>query len=224
MTEHPSVWLPPSTPREAARQFVRQPSPAILLGALLLAGAARLGRGGFSPVDLLPAAALLVYWPLQEWLIHVFLLHARPFRVLGRSFDLGLARDHRAHHRNPEDPALIFIPLPSYLYSLPVLGLLWWLLTPRLELALTGATLHLLLALRYEWIHFLIHTRYRPRTRWSRRLWRNHLRHHFRNERHWYGVTMLAADRLLGTGGDERSVGLSPTCRTLGIDEAVASR
>ncbi|MGH7286829.1 MAG: sterol desaturase family protein [Myxococcota bacterium] len=71
----------------------------------------------------------------------------------------------------------------------------------------------MLLALRYEWIHFLIHTRYRPRTSWSRRLWRNRLRHHFRNERHWYGVTMLAADRLLGTGGDERSVGDLPDAR-----------
>ena len=56
---------------------------------------------------------------------------------------------------------------------------------------------------------------YRPRTWWFRRLWRNHRLHHFRNERHWYGVTMLAADRVLGTAGDERSVPLSATARTL---------
>jgi hypothetical protein len=28
---------------------------------------------------------------------------------------------------------------------------------------------------------------------------------------------MLAADRALGTGGDEATVAASPTCRTLGV-------
>ena len=205
----------PNSVGAALNLFVRHPSPAILLVALLAAGSARLALGRWSSLDLLPALGLLLFWPFQEWSIHVFLLHARPFRVFRRRFDLAIARKHRAHHADPEILSLVFIPLGSYALSLPLVALLWWILTPSLELALTGATLHLGLALRYEWLHFLIHTRHRPRTAWFRRLWLNHRLHHFRNERHWYGVTMLAADRVLGTGGDERSVPLSPICRAL---------
>jgi hypothetical protein len=214
----------PTQLRAALPRFVRHASPAILLAALLLCGGWRLALGAFSPADLLPALALLLVWPFQEWAIHVFLLHARPFRLLGRSFDLALARKHRRHHANPEDLDILFIPLGSYLFSLPGVGLLWWAATPTPELALSGATLHLGLALRYEWVHYLIHTRYRPRTPWFQRLWRNHRLHHFRNEAHWYGVTMLVADRVLGSGGDERSVPASPTCRTLGVEVDPAPR
>ena len=34
----------------------------------------------------------------------------------------------------------------------------------------------------YEWIHFLIHTAYRPRTSVYKAIWRNHRLHHFKNE------------------------------------------
>jgi hypothetical protein len=212
----------PTSLAAAVPLFLRHPSPAILAGTLAVALAARLALGAFSAADLLPLLALALVWPFQEWLIHVFLLHARPFELFGRRFDLALARKHRRHHAEPENLAILFIPLASYLYSLPGVALLWWAVTPRLELALTGAAAHLALGLRYEWVHFLIHTRYRPRGRWFRRLWRNHRLHHFRNEQHWYGVTMLAADRALGTGGDEASVAPSPTCRTLGVPDGLS--
>jgi hypothetical protein len=202
--------------------FLRHPSPAILSGALATALAWRLSLGGFSAADVWPLLGLAVFWPFQEWLIHVFLLHARPMTLLGRHFDLALAKKHRRHHAEPENLAILFIPLASYAWSLPAVALFWWAVTPRLELALTGAAAHLALALRYEWVHFLIHTRYRPRGRWFGRLWRNHRLHHFRNERHWYGVTMLAADRVLRTGGDEASVAPSPSCRTLGVPDGVS--
>jgi hypothetical protein len=208
----------PASLREALPRFLAHPSPAILAALLAAALSARLALGGFSAADLLPPLALLVVWPFQEWGIHVFLLHAKPFVLAGRRFDLALARKHRRHHADPENLAILFIPLASYLYSVPLLALFWWSVTPRPELALTGIACHLALALRYEWVHYLIHTRYRPRTAWFRRLWRNHRLHHFRNERHWWGVSLLAADRLLGTGGDEQSIAASGTCRTLGVE------
>jgi hypothetical protein len=207
----------PTSIAEALPVFLRHPSPAILAGLLALALCARLWLGAFSPADLLPPLALLLFWPFEEWLIHVFLLHAKPFTWLGRRFDLALAQKHRRHHADPANLSILFIPLGSYLFSVPLLALFWYVVTPSLELALTGATCHLALGLRYEWVHFLIHTRHRPRTWWFRRLWRNHRLHHFRNERHWYGVTMLAGDRVLGTAGDEESVPVSPTVRTLSV-------
>jgi len=62
-------------------------------------------------------------------------------------------------------------------------------------------------------VHLLVHTRYRPRTALYRRLWRNHRLHHFKNERLWFGVTMLGGDRLLGTAADPAAVSARASTR-----------
>jgi hypothetical protein len=204
-------------PREVLPAFLRHASPRILLAALALALGARVARGGFGLRDLLPLAALALLWPLQEWLIHVVVLHWKPRRALGRTLDFAVPRKHRAHHADPTDPSLVFIPLHSYLYTLPGVALLWWLATPDAALALTGIAGHLTLALHYEWVHFLVHTRWRPRWRPYRALWRNHRLHHYKNEHYWFGVTRLGADRWLGTQPARGAVPTSPTCRTLGV-------
>ena len=68
----------------------------------------------------------------------------------------------------------------------------------------------------YEWVHLLVHTRYRPRSRYYRRLARNHRLHHYRNEDYWLGVTSNLGDRLLRTYPTHKTdVPLSPTARTL---------
>jgi hypothetical protein len=67
----------------------------------------------------------------------------------------------------------------------------------------------------YEWIHYLIHTAYVPRTAVYRRVWRNHRLHHFKNERYWHGITNTVADRVLGTMPDQRDIPRSETARTL---------
>ena len=72
--------------------------------------------------------------------------------------------------------------------------------------------------LHYEWVHLLVHSGYRPTSRHYARLARHHLLHHFRNEHHWFGITLISGDRLMHTAprhpGD---VELSPTARTLGV-------
>jgi hypothetical protein len=207
----------PTRPREALPVFLRHTSPRILLGALALALCARVWVGDFGARDLLPLAALLVLWPLQEWLIHVVVLHWKPRRLLGRTLDFPVPRKHRAHHADPSDLALVFIPLHAYVYSLPGVVALWWLVTPDLPLALTGIAGHVALSLHYEWVHFLVHTRWRPRLAPYRTLWRNHRLHHYKNEHYWFGVTRLRADRWLGTQPEHDAVPTSPTCRTLGV-------
>lgn len=205
----------PRTLREALAEFVRHGSPRILAACLAGAAAARLFVAQWSLWDLAPLAGLLLYWPLQEWLIHVFVLHAKPKRLLGRTLDFRVPRKHRAHHQQPWRLDLLFIPMHSFLYSIPILVGVWWLVTPSLPLALTGITAHFALALHYEWVHFLVHTRVQPRTAVYRRLWKNHRWHHFKNEHYWFGVTMLGGDRLLGTAPDLAAVPTSPTARTL---------
>jgi Fatty acid hydroxylase len=204
----------PRTLREALPIFLRHGSPRILL---LLVGIVLVGRvraGGFSLFDFMAAAVVFLYWPTQEWLIHVFVLHAKPFVLLGRTFDLPVPRSHRAHHQDPWNYRILFIPLHTYLYTLPVLFLLCFGLAPTRALALSALLTHLALTLHYEAVHFLVHTRVVPRTPYYQRLWRNHRLHHFRNEHFWYGVTRLGGDRLFGTAPNAASVAVSPTART----------
>jgi len=205
----------PATLREALPYFLRHASPRLLLAALSIALAARVAAGGGSAWDAAPVVGLLLVWPIQEWLIHVFVLHRRPTRWRGRTIDFRVPRKHRAHHADPWRLDLVFIPFHSFAYSLPILVALWLLAAPTLPLALTGICAHLALSLHYEWVHYLCHTRVSPRLAYYQRLVKNHRRHHFKNEHYWYGVTMLGGDRLLGTAPEPGAVPTSPTARSL---------
>lgn len=205
----------PRTVAEALPVFLRHGSPRIVLAALATAVVVRLALGGWSAWDLAPVAAIVAYWPIQEWLIHVFILHAKPITLFGRTIDFRVPRKHRAHHRAPWDIEILFIPMHSFLYAIPLLVLLWFGLTPTTELAMTGVVAHLALTLHYEWVHYLVHTRYQPTSAHYQRLWRNHRLHHFKNEHYWFGVTMTTGDRLLHTQPAVKDVETSPTCRTL---------
>ena len=207
----------PRTLEEALRVFVRHGSPRVVIAALLIAVAARLAVGDWSAWDLLPIAGIALYWPIQEWLIHVYILHYRPVTIFGRRWDFRVPRKHREHHRAPWEIDILFIPFHSFLYALPLLVLLWFVMTPSTPLALTGIVAHLALTLHYEWVHYLVHTRYQPTSSHYQRLWRNHRLHHFKNEHYWMGVTMTTGDVLLGTAPAAKDVETSGTCRTLAI-------
>lgn len=207
----------PSTLRDEARAFWRYPGPrligAFLFSALVARGA--LGRWGWP--DLIAAGVVLAAEPFTEWVVHVFVLHARPFRLFGRRIDLFLARKHRAHHADPRDPALVFVPLPVLARLLPGAVVVCWLVAPSLPVAVTAMATSYAMLLTYEWTHHLIHSRYLPRGRYYRYIWRAHRLHHFRNERYWFGVTVHLADHLLRTFPAKEAVPLSATCRTLGV-------
>ncbi len=206
----------PSTLAQAWRTFFRFRSPLIM--ASLAAGgiATKLWFGDWSRWDLLVVLGLLLVWPVQEWLIHVLILHFEP-KKLGRfTIDPYTSQKHRRHHRDPWRIELVFIPARVLPFTTPLLVLLWFGLSPTYGIAATGLMAYFCLAFHYEWVHYLVHTRYKPKSWYYERLWRSHRLHHFMNEHYWYGVSMLAGDRLLGTSPDPKSVEPSPTCRTLG--------
>jgi sterol desaturase/sphingolipid hydroxylase (fatty acid hydroxylase superfamily) len=192
---------------DCARAFWSQPSPPYLLGAVLVALAARLLQGGWSWRDLVMAAGLIAVTPFVEWAIHVYMLHSPPFKLFGRRVEMLTAREHRAHH---EAPGVLDGVL------LPVYGVLVFL--PRIALATTGVLTSFTILAAYEWSHFLIHTPYRPKGRYFKAIWRNHRLHHFKNERYWFGVTSTVGDRLIGTLPDQRTVPRSRTARSLDVD------
>lgn len=216
--------------RAVARTFSTQGSPRVITAMVAVTLALRLGVGAtrWEWADLFVLAVTAAAVGPVEWAVHLFLLHAAPDSWTSRR--LGTGAGHREHHLDP--PALewlllrgvdaaVFAPIIAVLtvaWSVPALVVFGWLvggqaLAPPVLTALLCASVALW---HYEWTHLLIHTGYRPRTRFYKRLARNHRKHHYRNERFWLGITSNTGDRLLGTYPTESaSIPLSDTARTL---------
>jgi hypothetical protein len=210
---------------EARRQFARKHSPWMILGAIVGLGAARLLIGDFTWRDAVAVATMLVVYPFGEWAIHVYLLHMKPFRLRGRVIEPPAARDHRAHHEQPNDLTMILLEAKElsqllFLAVPAVVGvgaLVVSLVSQPLPLgaAISAALAGSVAIFVYEWTHFLIHTAYRPHSRYYMAIWRNHRLHHFKNEHFWHWITNNVSDRVLGTNPGARDVPKSQTARTL---------
>jgi hypothetical protein len=174
--------------------------------------------GGWRWNDAAIILAIVALQPFTEWITHVVLLHARPRTVFGVKIDALAARKHREHHADPSDTGLVFIPMQVLVTSLIGGVILYGALFRDLRLATSAMLISLVMLVFYEWTHHLIHSRYLPKTRVYRYVWRAHRLHHFRNENYWFGVTVHLADHLLRTFPAKDAVPLSPTCRTLGVD------
>ncbi len=201
---------------DAFREFWRHPSPWLLSGAFLISVVARIAVGDWRWSDAVLPLAVLAVFPFVEWIIHVFVLHWRPRRVAGVMVDSVLARKHREHHADPRIVPLIFIPLQSLAGAFGAAAVTAFVLIPRLGLGLTFLVTVFGIGVVYEWSHYLVHTDYKPKTWFYKRLYRNHRWHHFKNEHYWFAVTTPGiADRVLGTYPDPQSVPTSPTAKNL---------
>ncbi|MBZ0273044.1 sterol desaturase family protein [bacterium] len=199
----------------AVKWFLRMESARWLASAALVAFAVRLFLGPPAWGDLVIPLVILAAWPMQEWLIHVYLLHFKPRVIAGRRIDPLFARKHRAHHRDPKDYYLIGIPRKIIIQGIVLNTVLWNVFAPT-PLAFTGLAAYFALATNYEWMHYLVHTTYQPKSKFYRRIWMNHRLHHYRNERYWFGVSMLCGDMVMHTNVKRDDVPLSETCFTLG--------
>jgi len=204
----------PSTLDGALRYFVLATTAQVLIFLMMSAAAVRIYLGGWSWTDPALALAIAALWPLQEWYLHKAVLHQPPLRFGKHVWEPPHVRRHRLHHLEPWRLDLTLLPL--YVHALaPVVVFAAVMLLPA-TLAATAVAAYFAMALQYEWIHFLVHTRYRPRGRIYRSLWRNHRLHHFKNEAYWFGFTVATVDEWFGTAPDPRDVATSPTARTLG--------
>ncbi len=203
--------------RASFREFTTFPTARLLAAMLVAFAGVRVVLGGWSWRDVVVGGALVAAQPFTEWVIHVFILHWRPRRILGRHVDLKVGYLHRRHHQDPRNPRYLFIALKivqrSCVFDVALL-VLAWLWRPSVA---TGVVVATALTLTYEWTHWLIHSDYQPRSRLYRGLWRAHRLHHFRNENYWYGVTGHLGDRVLRTYPAKDDVPLSPTATTLGV-------
>lgn len=205
----------PTSGGEFFRTFYGYMSPNILSALVLIMVGLRVYLGNWSYADLIAPLVILLLWPVQEWLIHVHLLHAKPRTIFGRTLDLKVGRTHRAHHANPSDLSDITINKEVFPTVVPLLiGLAYWLF-PSLELATGALATYFALALHYEFCHFVGHTTWCPPIEYYRRRQRMHRLHHYRDEKLWWGVSTGLGDLLLGTAPDLKTVQKSPTVQNI---------
>jgi sterol desaturase/sphingolipid hydroxylase (fatty acid hydroxylase superfamily) len=188
-----------------------------MIGSFLIGAAiARAVVGGGTWWEALIPVALVALFPVIEWVIHVAILHWRPRSLGPVRVDSLLAREHRAHHADPRDLPLVFIPWRALVWLLPAYVGVAVFAMPTTSSAFSLLVSVYALSLGYEWTHYLIHSDYRPRSRAYRAVWRNHRLHHYKNEHYWFTVTSAGtADRLFGTYPDPAGVQRSPTARSL---------
>ncbi len=164
-----------------------------------------------------------------EWIVHRRLLHAEAGSMLADV--LGTRDSHERHHRDPDDMEWLLLRRPNAIGSclaiiapvvaavegLALVGVSPSVASSARAIGVTVVFAGLVALLHYEWVHLLVHSRYRPRSGYYARLARNHRLHHFRNESYWLGVTIDTGDRLARTlPADRSAVPLSETARTLG--------
>lgn len=194
----PKVW----TLRQAALRYAYEPTTVLLVFLFTALATTRLllGLSGVAPFawwDLVAFAATVAVHPVVEWLIHVCLLHAKPFKLGRWSFDLKLAVKHRKHHYEPRDLTFVFMP-PAGIRATVVAMAVLLAIHPSAYM-LTWFATFAGLGLLFEWCHYICHVPYRPISRYFRTLRQRHNLHHYRNERYWWGVTSHLGDRIFGT-------------------------
>jgi 4-hydroxysphinganine ceramide fatty acyl 2-hydroxylase len=148
----------------------------------------------------------------SEYGFHRFAFHAGPSRF---AFVRKLQhRLHYDHHAEPDRLDLLFLPLWFVVPNLAVTALIFALAFGPMVVA--SAMLGVVFAiLHYEWVHYVAHIPYRPRTPIGRWIKQYHLRHHFISEKFWFGVSNPALDLLGGTFRQARDVVRSTTTRKL---------
>ncbi len=216
LTERSTARRPRVTLRSTFRKFWGYPSPWMITGTLVTTLGLRLWVGDWRWTDALVPVTLVLAFPFVEWVIHVCILHWRPRRVAGHQIDSLLARKHRAHHADPRDVPLVFIPWQSLVGVLVGLVAVAAFAFPRAGLGLSFLVSVATLGIIYEWTHYLIHGDYPPKSRLYKSVWRSHRLHHYKNEHYWFTVTTAGtADRLLRTYPDPATVEKSATAKNL---------
>jgi hypothetical protein len=209
-------------------EFTTNFSPKAIAVAIIVTLGFRLVAGNWTWRDAVAPFVIIALQPFIEWVIHKYLLHLKPLNVLGREFDIYTAKAHRRHHRDPAKLDRVLLKAPEILAAIATIAVgvsfFAWL---GVEIAGGSPVPVILTALlcsyiglgRYEWSHFLIHTPYVPKSKFFKRIWRNHRLHHFKHEGYWLGVSSNFGDRLLRTNPNQSTVPKSETARTLGVDQ-----
>src|SRR3954452_5727899 len=166
-----------------------------VIALLLVAAAARMS----APAILGALVAGYLVWTLTEYWLHRVVFHFEPEHPLGARLHWII---HGVHHDHPNDPKrLVMPPGASVPLALAFVGLFRWVFGPDAWTAVTAGFLAGYLV--YDELHYYLHHRV-PTTAAGRRLRELHMRHHFQDDTHGYGISAPYWDRVFGTFGGPR--------------------
>jgi hypothetical protein len=161
--------------------------------------------------------AIIVLSPFIEYFSHQYFLHfPMPKNNNKLKFLTTFMNNiHYIHHQDPKDVKYIFaqiwLTLPVLFFDLTIA----YLLTRSVEMTAVIITFMIIYYMLYEWTHFMAHSSYQPKNRYSAYMKKYHLLHHYKNENYWYGITNPLADFIFGKYKDPDTVEKSPTVKTL---------
>src|SRR3954454_17778792 len=135
-----------------------------------------------------------VLWTLTEYWLHRIVFHFEPEGGVGARLHFLI---HGVHHRHPNDPKrLVMPPAASVPLALAFVVLFRWVFRSDAWTAVTAGFLGGYLV--YDELHYYLHHRV-PTTAAGRRLRELHMRHHFQDDTHGYGISAPYWDRVFGT-------------------------
>jgi len=143
----------------------------------------------FGRNDVIAVLSSIVFWWIQEHILHDKVLHS-DVDWFGKDI-------HAEHHSKPYyhisiDPAELMLG-----WMLSVHLLLRCILP--LHLALSATFGYSLAGLGYEWSHYIVHTKVRPKAKLFQAIRQNHMKHHLVDNRYWFAFSIPAMDDIFGT-------------------------
>lgn len=201
----------PTNMRAALRRFFfgKDIGPILVVGSILSFLQTRFAlattSAPLSMNDLALFAISIVFWWFQEHILHQKALHSN-FDWLGK-------RIHEAHH----DRQYHHVSIDS---AELIMG---WLLTVHiflraclpLPLALSTTIGYATAGLLYEWTHYIVHTKVKPKrgSFWAR-VRDNHIRHHQIDNKNWLAFSVPTIDDLFGTNPSVKEARLEKKLRS----------
>jgi hypothetical protein len=148
------------------------------------------------------ASIAIVFWWIQEHVMHQKLLHSQHMNWMGKEI-------HVQHHQQPFyhisiDSAPIMIGWLTVVHLLLRFGLSSVL---SLHLIYTATIAYGMAGLFYEWTHFIVHTKVRfPSNSFWTKVKNHHARHHLINHDNYFAFTITQIDDFFGTNPDVTKV------------------
>jgi sterol desaturase/sphingolipid hydroxylase (fatty acid hydroxylase superfamily) len=173
-----------------------------------------------SPTEALwPVVAMVVLYPVAEYLLHRYLLHGNYLAKSPLTSPLWY-RIHYRHHSKPSDQSVILAAPYTIVGAVAIFSLLFALAFGTWTAFTAGMAVGSVLIIAYEYAHSVCHSAFPTENRYLKTIRTNHVLHHFHFEAGNYGITNNLSDVLFGTRYDEKSLPQrSPTVRNLGYDE-----
>jgi dihydroceramide fatty acyl 2-hydroxylase len=175
---------------------VHPATPLVIYGPVIVALVVA-GLDGMSTLAVVGAVlGGYVVWTLTEYWLHRIVFHFEPEGGVGARLHFLV---HGVHHDHPNDPKrLVMPPAASIPLALVFVLLYRWVFGPDAWTAVTAGFLGGYLV--YDELHYYLHHR-APTTAAGRRLRELHMRHHFQDDTHGYGISAPYWDRVFGTFG-----------------------